>query len=151
MNLLSIFAGLCAFSACAFVGLWLKRRLVSKAEFYEDYYTYLLFASEKIGYERMPIGELNQAFFTKCDRAFSSFLRGENPAISLSDGEIKEVEDYLAQIGTTDADTQIASLKGKCAEMKRYAEGDCVKFRKDGALYFKLGVLLGLVAFILLA
>ena len=60
------------------------------------------------------------------------------------------VKKYLSEIGTTDADTQVASLRGKCAELKRFSEQECAKFRKDGALYFKLCVLLGVVAFILI-
>ena len=68
----------------------------------------------------------------------------------LGEGESSEIRDYLSGIGTTDAETQIASLKGKCAELKRFTENDCAKYRKDGSLYFKLSALLGLVIFILL-
>ena len=68
----------------------------------------------------------------------------------LSEKELAEIGKYLSEIGTTDADTQIASLGAKCAELKRFSEGQCAKFKKDGALYFKLCVLLGVVAFILI-
>ncbi len=77
-------------------------------------------------------------------------MLGEDAAPPISDAELADVKKYLSEIGTTDADTQVASLRGKCAELKRFSEQECAKFRKDGALYFKLCVLLGVVAFILI-
>lgn len=150
MSMLSVFAGVCGFFASAMIGLWLKKRLLRKAKFYENYYEYLTFATEKIAYERMPIGELNATFSLKYKGEFSDFLKGKAGGMPLGEGESSEIRDYLSGIGTTDAETQIASLKGKCAELKRFTENDCAKYRKDGSLYFKLSALLGLVIFILL-
>ena len=150
MSATSVFAGALALLSAAFVGIWLKKRLIRRATFYEDYYEYLLFASEKIGYERMPIGELNRRFGMRKQGEFLSFLQKEAVSPALTREQLAQVREYLDGIGTTDAETQIASLKGKCAEMKRFAETDCVKYRKDGALYFKLSVLVGVVIFIIL-
>ena len=150
MSVLSVFGGVCAFFSCAVTGLWLKKRALRKAAFYEDYCEYLQFASEKIGYERMPIGELNEKFRQRKKGEFTAFLAKENCSPPLSDVALGEISNYLSEIGTTDADTQIASLKSKCAEMKRFAEKDCVKLRKDGSLYFKLSALAGVVVFIIL-
>ncbi|MBO4478911.1 MAG: stage III sporulation protein AB [Clostridia bacterium] len=150
MNTASIFAGVCAFFSAALVGLWLKRRLLRKAAFYEEYYRYLVYASEKISYERMPVAEIMASFSKGEDSEFYRFLKGENVTVPLSEKELAEIGKYLSEIGTTDADTQIASLGAKCAELKRFSEGQCAKFKKDGALYFKLCVLLGVVAFILI-
>ena len=74
MNALSIFAGACLLFACAMVGLWIKKRLIARAVFYEDYYEYLLFAGEKIGYERMPIHELNTSFADRKKGTFAEYL-----------------------------------------------------------------------------
>ena len=151
MTVGTIFAGVCAFFSAAFVGLWIKKKMIRKANFYEEYYDYLLFVSEKIAYERMPIGELNGNYFKRKKGEFAAFLKGELLASPLKDGEIAEVRAYLDSIGTTDADTQIGSLQAKCAEMKRFTETECVKYKKDAALYFKLCALIGLAALILLA
>ena len=150
MNALSIFAGVCAFFSAATVGLWIKKRMIGKAAFYEQYYDYLLFVSEKIAYERMPLGELNANYFKRKNGEFAAFLRGETLVSALKTEEINEVRGFLDSIGKTDADTQISSLSAKCAELKRFTETECVKYRKDGALYFKLAALLGVAAFILL-
>ena len=150
MNALSIFAGVCAFFSVAFVGLWLKRRLLRKAAFYEDYYSYLVYASEKISYERMPVTEINRTFLKGKTSEFCRFLYGEKVTPPLSDEEFGAIESYLAGIGKTDAETQIASLNAKVAEIKCHTESECVKYKKDGALYFKLSVLLGIVIFIIL-
>ncbi|MBQ7713210.1 MAG: hypothetical protein IJT69_05270 [Clostridia bacterium] len=151
MIALSVFAAACGFFAAASVGLWLKRKLIRKASFYEGYYDYLLFAYEKISYERMPIGELNAQYLLRKNGEFSSYLKGETTKGFLSDGQLAEVKEYLDGIGTTDADTQIASLASKCSELKRFTETECTKYRKDGALYFKLSVLVGVAILILLA
>lgn len=150
MNVLSIFAGVCVFFSISLVGLWLKRKLTRKAEFYEEYYSYLVFVSEKISYERMPIPEIKNSFVKGKTSEFSRFLCGETIAPTLSDEDLGTILIYLDGIGKTDADTQMASLNGKIAEVKRFTEKECVKYKKDGALYFKLGVLLGIIAFIIL-
>ena len=150
MNTVSVFSGVCLFFACALVGVWVKRRFMKRATFYEDYYHYLGFALEKISYERMPIKEIKASFSKGEKSEFCRLLLGEESAPPILEKEISEVKTYLSEIGTTDADTQIASLNGKCAEMKRFCDQQCVKYRKDGSLYFKLCVLLGVVAFILI-
>ena len=150
MSSLSVFAGVCLFFACALIGLWLKKRLVKRASFYEDYYRYLVFAGEKIAYERMPLKEIIKNFSQGEKTDFNRFLAGESVSPPLSEKQLDEIKAYLSEIGTTDADTQTASLNAKCAEMKRFTDEQCVKFRKDASLYFKLFVLLGVVAFILI-
>ena len=150
MNALSIFAGACLLFACAMVGLWIKKRLIARAVFYEDYYEYLLFAGEKIGYERMPIHELNTSFANRKKGTFAEYLLHRSIPAQMSSVEMTEIEEYLSEIGSTDADTQIASLHAKSAEIKRFIEKDCVKYRKDASLYFKLSVLIGVAIFIIL-
>ena len=150
MSVLSLFAGVCAFFSAAMIGLWIKKRLLKKAVFYQGYYDYLLFATEKIGYERMPIGELNANFLKKNAGIFPDYLAGRGETPPLSDATLAEIKEYLSGIGRTDAETQIASLRAKCAEIKRFVEGECVKYRKEGAMYFKLCALLGVVVFIIL-
>ena len=150
MNSLSVFAGVLLFFACSFVGLWLKRRFNRKASFYEEYYRYLLYVLDKISYERTPFSEMNQGFCANQNSEFFDYLLGEASTPPISDAEIANVGKYLSEIGTTDADTQIASLGGKCAEMKRFSENEVVKYRKDGTVYFKLSVLFGIVVFIII-
>ena len=150
MNALSVFAGVCLFFAAALIGLWIKKRFARKAAFYEEYYRYLVFASEKISYERMPVAEIKAGFSEGEETEFCRFLKGQSASPPLSEKELDEIGSYLSRIGTTDADTQVASLKGKCAELKRFSEEQCVKYKKDGTLYFKLCVLFGIVAFILI-
>ena len=150
MNGISVFAGVCLFFSATFVGLWIRKRYKGKADFYEEYYRYLLYVSERISYEKMPIGEIIATFPKGEKTDFYDFLTGKEVKPPISEGELTEIGKYLSEIGTTDADTQIASLNVKCAELKRYTEVQCVKYRKDGALYFKLSVLIGIVAFIII-
>ena len=150
MSVVTIFAGLCAFLSASTVGLWIKKRCNRKANFYDGYYEYLQYCTDKISYERMPIGELNSSYFKKNKGEFVLFLDNKQENLPLSEETLSEIREYLSGIGTTDAETQVASLRSKCAEMKRFTETECVKFRKDGALYFKLSALIGAVLFIIL-
>lgn len=70
--------------------------------------------------------------------------------IFLSEDEIRFVEKYLQNLGTTDKDSQLNLLKSMEAEIQKYsmqAETKCKKYRP---LFIKLGFLAGLVIFILI-
>lgn len=149
MNALSVFIGVCAFFSASFVGLWLKKRLIIKADFYKDYYDYLCYASERIGYERTVVSEINATFRAK-SKEFLSLLNGDKPNIGLSSKELEEIKNYLSKIGSTDAETQLASLASRCSSLKRFVEIDCANFRKEAGLRFKLSVLIGVALFIIL-
>ena len=145
----SIFAGICIFFSASFVGIWLKKRTLKKLSFYRSYYDFLSFASDKIAYERMVFSEIVRTFHSE-SREFSEVLSGGEPSFGLPDGEIAAVKEYLSGIGKTDAETQIASLRGKSAEIKALLDRDGAKWKKDASLYFKLSVLLGVALFIIL-
>lgn len=149
MSALSVFLGACAFFSASFIGLWLKKRLIKKAEFYKDYSEYLAFALEKIGYERTIVSEINTSFRGK-SKEFSDLLNGNDPNVPIEEKRLSEIKEYISKIGTTDADTQIASLSSECAAMKRYVEKECAAFKKDAALRFKLAVLVGAALFVIL-
>ncbi len=149
MSALSVFIGVCAFFSASFVGLWLKKRLVKKADFYKDYYDYLTFALEKISYERAVVSEINKGFRGK-SKEFSEFLEGKEINIAIPENDLSEIRSSISSIGRSDAETQIASLSSKCASMKRFVENECASFRKDAALRFKLAVLVGVALFIIL-
>ena len=150
MNMITVFAGVLLFFSAALIGLWVKRRFIRKAAFYESYYRFLQYAWDKISYERMPIGEIKSSYCHGKSDEFCEYLQGESAAPPLSEGEMASIAKYLSSIGTSDADTEIALLSGKCSELKRFTEENCAKLRKDGTLYFKLAVLLGVVAFIII-
>ena len=145
----SVFVGILAFFSASLVGMWLKKRAITKWKFYRAYSEYLLFAEEKISSERMPRAEIDAAFQAD-SKEFLSLLKGEDPSISLKDEEILSVKEYLASIGKSDAEAQLASLRGKCAEIKKLLDRDGEKWRKDASLYFKLSVLVGVALFIIL-
>ncbi len=79
MSAVSIFAGVCVFFSSALVGLWLKRRFLRKATFYEEYYRYLVYTCEKISYERMPVAEIKSTFAKRENTEFSAFCLGRTP------------------------------------------------------------------------
>ena len=85
MSALSVFGGVSAILSAAFIGLWIKKRMIRKARFFEDYYAYILFATDKIAYERMPLGELNDRFSEGKKGDFVSFLRGDKSGTALSE------------------------------------------------------------------
>jgi len=146
----SIIVGVCAFFSASLIGIWLKKRQNDKCEFYKDFYNYLSFAEEKIAYERMPLSDIKRRF--RGDSvAFRDAIEGKEVSVALPKEEILSVREYLDTIGTTDADTQLASLRSKCSELEKKLEGDVAKWKKESALYFKLCVLAGCALFVILA
>ena len=67
----------------------------------------------------------------------------------LSEEEMRFIEKYLQNLGTTDKDSQINLLKSMEAEIKKYSTLSDDKCKKYRPLYIKLGFLSGLVIFIL--
>ena len=145
----SIVVGICVFFSSAFIGLWLKKRNLKKLAFYRSYYDFLCYCADKIGYERMILAEIIRTFSSE-SKEFTEILSGGEPSAGLTPTEILAVKDYLSAIGTTDAETQIASLRSKGAEIKQLLDREGVKWKKDASLYFKLAVLLGVALFIIL-
>ncbi len=145
----SVFVGILAFFSASLVGMWLKKRSISKWKFYRDFQEYLLFAAEKISSERMPRAEIDAAFRSE-SKEFLGLLKGTSEAFSLKNEEILSVKEYLDSIGTSDAEAQLSSLRGKSAEIKRLLDTDGEKWRKEASLYFKLCVLVGVALFIIL-
>ena len=146
----SIVVGVCAFFSASMVGIWLKRRQTEKCAFYKDFYDYLSFSEEKIAYERMPLADIKRLFHGE-SAAFRELLDGREVSLALPVEEILSVREYLDTIGTTDADTQLASLRSKCSELKKKLDGDVAKWKKESVLYFKLCVLAGVALFVILA
>jgi len=146
----SIIVGICIFFSMAFIGLWLKKRMLNKYRFFSAYADYLRYASEKIGYERMPVSELNRTFRSECSEFVELLLKKQEPSIGLSAAEISSVKDYLDSIGRSDADTQVGSLQAKYSEIKGFLDKEGAKWKKDASLYFKLMVLAGIALFIIL-
>ena len=145
----SILVGICIFFSASFVGIWLKKRALKKLAFYHAYYDFLLFASEKIGYERMVYDEIVRSFHSD-SHEFAEILSGGDPSFGLPEAESHSVKEYLSGIGKTDADTQLSSLRAKAAEIKSLLDRDGTKWKKDASLYFKLAVLIGVALFIIL-
>ena len=149
MSAFSVFAGACAFLSASLVGLWLKRRLLNKADFYKDYYDFLCYALEKISSERTVVSEIKRTFQGK-SKDFTELLKGNEVSAPIGEKERNAVKEYLSGIGSTDAESQIASLSSKCSTLKRFVENECAAYRKDAALRFKLAVLVGAALFIIL-
>ena len=145
----SVLIGVLAFFSASLVGIWLKKRAISKWKFYHAFQEYLLFAAEKISSERMPRAEIDAAFRGE-SKDFLALLKGGKEALSLKDEEVLSVKEYLDSIGTSDAEAQLSSLRGKNSEIKRLLDTDGEKWRKDASLYFKLCVLVGVALFIIL-
>ena len=145
----SIFVGICIFFSSSCVGLWVKKRYLKRLGFYQSYHDFLAYASDKIGYERMIFPEIVRTFRSE-SKEFSELLFGGRPSISISDDALSSVIEFIASIGTTDADTQLSSLRSKSAEISSLLEKEGAKWKKDATLYFKLSVLVGIALFIIL-
>lgn len=61
------------------------------------------------------------------------------------------IQDYLKNIGKTDAQTQIAYLTERKSYLQKYRDKSCEDYKKYSSLYFKLSLMAGILIAVLLA
>lgn len=142
---------------CAFLGWLISIKFAESKAFWEKF----AFRHEKIkaeiSFSQNSLSEIlesgekdgkNDSFSTMANNYFKNGRI--TPELKfLSEEEIRFIEKYLQNLGTTDKDSQINLLKSMEAEIKKYSDTSDNRYKKYRPLYIKLGFLSGLVIFIL--
>ncbi len=137
--------GLVLFCMSTYIGVILKKNYRIKVDFYFDYKEYLQHAKDMINYARTSVPEINAAFKAGKSKEFKELMNGRLPEKlrALRADEVTAVYGYLQSIGTTDVDTQLNSLALKLMDARKICETQIPSWEKQGKLYFKLSVLIG--------
>lgn len=117
-----------------------KRRV---AKVYEQFYSFneRLILNLKFGRERIEKVAEEFDFVKKA-------LNGDKPVKGVAGDYLM---DYVAQIGSTDALTQVEYLNEKKTELHSRMQESGDNYKKYGSLYFKLSILAGILIAVLLA
>ncbi len=116
--------------------------------FFQAWYGFHVRFLEEVSYRRRPLGEcLLQGF-----APFDKLLRQEpfRPPHYLTAEEAAELNEYLAEIGTTDAATQRKYLEAKSQSLQNLRDKSQAEYRQKKDLGLRLGSLLGLAVAILM-
>ena len=157
-EILRLVAGGLIALVCAYIGLIVKRRYKSRERIYtdaRDYFVY--FERELVGF-KTTLPEINAKYAKQKAGEFSDFLikyyaktEQKNALSALKKEEKSLMEEALSGLGKTSFEEQIKYLKRWQSEYSEKAEKAATDNKKYGGMYFKLCVLLGIAAIILLA
>lgn len=161
-----IAAGLLALCAC-YIGVIIKQHYVEREKYYRSLCEFITVLSTELSYKKTPLTQIIQGFregrkgeiVNTLDEFMSRRRKDESDnAIAekmeikhLKPAEKKEVLAFLGELGKSALDEQLAVVaraekkfdmcRSKCAE----------ESKKQGGMYFKLCVLLGLALIVILA
>lgn len=156
-----IAGGLLALVAC-YVGVQIRRRYRARERFYADAAEYARFVKSELGCAKTPLPIMAARFSENRNGEFVRVLRlsierlkgrGNEPIDIrfLKPNERAETLDFLLGEGKADLTEQLA-LADRYAQQFETKRAKCEQeSKKQGAMYFKLCVLLGLAVILILA
>lgn len=156
--------GLLALIAC-YVGLLIKRRYKSRAEYFKSACEFAKCATTELGMKKTPMPDVAENFlkgrsgdFEKTVETWLDLARKgqtfayENASASiLKNEEKKQIADFFSALGKTSLDDQLSHI-GYYENMFESKRAKCEdESKKLGGMYFKLCVLLGIAIMLILA
>jgi len=154
---MNFFLGIICIFICTFIGYLLSSKYKDRHIFYEDFYNFNNLLKNEISYTKNTIVEIlnnyknNDNDFYKiiikciCEKKEFSF-----PVKYISDDEKIMFMEYVENIGMGDVDSQASFFdlsNNRIKDLLKSAKDEEKKYKN---LYIKLGVLSGLVLFIIL-
>lgn len=108
------------------------------AQFYEFNEKLLL----NLSYGKMKVGEVAAQY---------EYVRSELEGKSVLKGEKEEfLRNYIENIGSTDAHSQLGYLNERKEELKKFKTESEEDYKKYGSLYFKIALMVGILIAVLL-
>ena len=162
-----LIAAVSAFVFCVFAGRYFSGKKGKKVAFYLSLCNFNGNYIKEMNFSRRPLKELlsksyvsqnfnellsfvKQKIFNENLSDLSGALAGRwQNGLNLSEGDITEIEEYFSMLGKSDASSQI----DECGRYKNYFEQNLAESEKGdktlGTLYNKLGIIAGLIAFVI--
>ncbi|MDY4187092.1 MAG: stage III sporulation protein AB [Candidatus Borkfalkiaceae bacterium] len=162
-----LIAAVAVFVFCVFAGRYFSDKKSKKAAFYLSLCNFNGNYIKEMNFSRRPLKELLSKSYPSANfndllalvkqRVFNESLsdlcgalagRWQN-GLNLSEGDITEIEEYFSMLGKSDA----LSQSEECYRYKNYFEHSLAESEKSdksmGSLYNKLGIIVGLIAFVI--
>ena len=146
------------FSSISFLGFKMGNKYYEKEKFYNDFYNFIIFTKNQIGFLKINIIEILNNYETKNKNLknllinYYKFLQGEEytELNILNKDENLEIFNFLKGIGLNDCLTQNEFFENYLIFFEKKLKEVKTLNLKYGAMYKKLGILLGICVCILL-
>ncbi len=149
--------------ASGYVGIQIEKRYKERAAFYEDFKSYLEFSENRISAFKSPVTEILKEYrnVEKKSKEFSRMISEVEHAFGAAGGrekisaitsktlkksDVKLFCDYFKNVGKTSLTDELnllGAVKNVAAENLKTAKNET---EKKGKMYFKLSIVLGLAA-----
>ena len=137
-----------------FIGFILSGKYSERKNFFEDFLAFHKYFKTEISFTKKTVAEIADNLKKDTDfyKLFNEYFNNKNftQLKYLTEEENGFIENYLTNIGVSDKYTQLEyynSLDDKIENYTKTAQDDRKKYQP---LYIKLGVLFGIIVFILL-
>lgn len=162
-EILRLIAGGLLALICCYIGLLIKRRYASRVTFFKSASAFCIMLSDELSMRKTPIPAVVSKFTAGRKGVFEDLLcewaqnakLGKNSDFDkyklLKNDETKDVATFLDTLGKTDLRDQIAHVKHYKEAFDRKTTECETQSKKQGSMYFKLCVLLGIAIILILA
>ena len=146
------------FGSISFLGFKIGNVFKEKEVFYYDFKNFLIYLKSEIGFFRRDIVEIIEAYQTKNKNItmllgnFKQSLNGENfqKINILSDSENAKIEEFFKGVGVSDCDSQKEYIEKNIEIFSKSYEDAKQQNLKQGIMYKKLSILVGILVCIIL-
>ncbi len=147
--------GLVAFALCVILSMFLSAKYKERKDFFNDFSFFNKSLIKEVGFGQKTLGEMlnrinnNSYFFVKLkSEIFNIKINAQKNMLKYD--EIAYFDEYVSNIGTSDKESQIEYLKTVNEYLKEKVDKTQEEYKKYTALYIKMGILIGLIAFIII-
>lgn len=162
-EILRLIAGGLLALICCYIGLLIKRRYASRVTFFKSASAFCIMLSDELSMRKTPIPVVCDKFTAGRRGVFEDLLcewarsvkLGKNADFDkyklLKNDETKDIATFLNMLGKTDLKDQLAHVEHYKEAFDRKTTECESQSKKQGAMYFKLCVLLGIAIILILA
>ncbi len=163
--MLGLICGAAICTAVSFVGLIIKRKYKTNADFMAIYLDFIGYVKTEIANNKTPIFTIIDNYISRDVNVFTKVLKVINGNLKK---DVVDTENYpkecalvdkkriqwlisdIASIGKYDSITEVNKLKSIEERVKIDCDLAATKYKKDGVMAFKLSVLIGIAIMIIL-
>ena len=143
------------FTTCVFASVWLTSKYKFRKQFYSDFLTFNKMLESEVRFGQKSIYALFEEIKENTDFYVSIKNKVSNSKTPfdkdyLRNDEIVYFNEYAKNIGTSDRVTQIEYLGDVTESVKEKAKFCQEEYAKYTSLYIKMGILIGLLGFIII-
>ena len=152
---MKILLGLIAIIISTYVGYIASSKHVKKKKFYDSFNEFNKRLINEVAFSQKSLIDILNEFDNQSDfyLIFSRFFYKQKFELNmnyLSNDDKIFIKTYLSNIGASDKKTQLNFLNEISVQIKKNYDITCENYKKYKTVYIKIGILIGLIIFIIL-